>query len=55
MASHLGEDAIRSLFQSYTQHLIGMAFDEEEFPDENSRTVELEANKVSNFPVQLNW
>jgi len=45
ISSHYGEDTVRSLFQSYTQHIVDMAFDEEEFADENSRSNELECSK----------
>jgi len=44
--AHYGEDKVRSLFQDYTQHLIDIAFDEEEFPDELTRQQELEANRT---------
>mmetsp|Transcript_24426 Transcript_24426/g.34241 ORF Transcript_24426/g.34241 Transcript_24426/m.34241 type:complete len:672 (+) Transcript_24426:134-2149(+) len=44
--SHFGEDTVRSLFQNYTQHLLDMVFDEEEWPDEQAKQAELEANKT---------
>lgn len=40
--SHYGEDSIRSLLQNFTQHILYMAFDEEEFPDVEAGQVELE-------------
>lgn len=45
ISSHYGEDTVRSLFESYTQHIIDMAFDEEEYYDENAYSHQLEGNK----------
>ena len=57
MNSHLGEDSIRNIIQNYTQHIIDMAFDEEEFPDENSKINEIEANKtrIENWKKTLTY
>lgn len=46
VTSHYGEDKIKSLFQDYTQHIIDLAFDEEEFPSEEEKQAEIEINKV---------
>jgi len=45
VVSHYGEDMVRILFQNYTQHILDMAFDEEEFPDDNAKQIEMEANR----------
>eukprot|EP01133_Synstelium_polycarpum_P015281 gene15281-18090_t len=45
ISAHYGEDKIKSLFQEYTQHIVDMALDEEEFLDEQSRLAAIEANK----------
>ncbi|KAF2073339.1 hypothetical protein CYY_005357 [Polysphondylium violaceum] len=42
---HYGEDKIKSLFQEYTQHIVDMALDEEEFLDEQSRQQALDINR----------
>jgi hypothetical protein len=42
---HYGEDSVRAMFQSYTQHILDMFCDEEEFPSELHKASELEANK----------
>jgi hypothetical protein len=44
VTTHYGEDKVRSLFQDYTQHIIDIAFDDEEFPDEATRQQEFEVN-----------
>jgi hypothetical protein len=44
IVSHYGEDTVRSLFQNYTQHILDMAFDEEEYFDEVTSNLQLEAN-----------
>eukprot|EP00026_Physarum_polycephalum_P003239 Phypoly_transcript_03249.p1 GENE.Phypoly_transcript_03249~~Phypoly_transcript_03249.p1 ORF type:complete len:784 (+),score=142.64 Phypoly_transcript_03249:155-2506(+) len=46
VSSHYGEEKVRSLFQDYTQHLVDMAFDEEEFATDEERQMEFEINKV---------
>jgi len=46
VAAHYGEDKVRSLFQDYTQHIIDIAFDEEEFPDELAKQQEYDANRT---------
>ncbi|KYR01730.1 hypothetical protein DLAC_01741 [Tieghemostelium lacteum] len=45
ISSHYGEDKIKSLFQEYTQHIVDMALDEEEFLDDQSRQLALDANR----------
>eukprot|EP01111_Echinosteliopsis_oligospora_P018977 TRINITY_DN8966_c0_g1_i1.p1 TRINITY_DN8966_c0_g1~~TRINITY_DN8966_c0_g1_i1.p1 ORF type:complete len:669 (+),score=182.08 TRINITY_DN8966_c0_g1_i1:232-2238(+) len=46
VSAHYGEDKVRSIFQDYTQHLIDLVFDEEEFADEATKFTELDLNKV---------
>lgn len=46
VSSHYGEDKVRSLFQDYTQHLVDMAFEEEEFASEEEKTMEYDINKA---------
>jgi len=45
ITSHYGEDIVRILFQNYTQHIVDMAFDEEEFVDDQTRQYEYEYNR----------
>eukprot|EP01117_Protostelium_nocturnum_P005316 TRINITY_DN1935_c0_g1_i3.p1 TRINITY_DN1935_c0_g1~~TRINITY_DN1935_c0_g1_i3.p1 ORF type:complete len:590 (+),score=185.84 TRINITY_DN1935_c0_g1_i3:58-1827(+) len=45
VASHYGDNVIKSLFHRYTQHIVEMSLDEEEFPDDASKQQEMEANK----------
>eukprot|EP01132_Coremiostelium_polycephalum_P009632 gene9632-11805_t len=45
ISSHYGEDKIKSLFQEYSQHIVDMALDEEEFLDENARQSALDINR----------
>ncbi|GAM21359.1 hypothetical protein SAMD00019534_045330, partial [Acytostelium subglobosum LB1] len=46
ISTHYGEDKIKSLFQEYTQHIVDMALDEEEFLDDQTRALALEANQA---------
>ncbi|PRP84707.1 methionyl-tRNA synthetase [Planoprotostelium fungivorum] len=45
VSSHLGDTMVQNLFSEYTQHILDMAFDEEEFVDDIAKKDELEANK----------
>ncbi|KAN0011867.1 hypothetical protein ACTFIU_007438 [Dictyostelium citrinum] len=44
ISAHYGEDKIKSLFQEYTQHIVDMALDEEEFLDDQQRQLAIDAN-----------